>query len=232
MWSSTESRRLCKSRQDPGIGRGLPVFPRIDRLAHDNFENRCHEQSLLFSNYGMPLGAAGFRAALASPPPPAAAPPTQRGNARNGRIVPSFGNSIAVCADHSFGQGIRSRMPDHHPASIGEVQPLIVRSRTTRFVIVQRHRASRRGLRRGASERGEMRRTNPSGSGGWKGRTGDSNSKFGARNSKEQVRNSTGGDGRSRNWTASHRWQETNLGASELGNRDKRTQRLHVAGNT
>ncbi len=30
---------------------------------------------------------------------------------RFGRILPSFGNSIAVCADHSCRQGIRRRMP-------------------------------------------------------------------------------------------------------------------------
>jgi hypothetical protein len=52
---------------------------------------------------------------------------------RNRRILFSFGNWIAVCADHSCREGIRCRMPDFHPPSMSEFQPLIVRSRTTRF---------------------------------------------------------------------------------------------------
>jgi hypothetical protein len=39
---------------------------------------------------------------------------------RNGRILLSFGNWIAVCADHSSRQGIRRRMPDFHLPSISE----------------------------------------------------------------------------------------------------------------
>jgi hypothetical protein len=52
---------------------------------------------------------------------------------RNGRILFSFGNWIAVFADHSCRQGIRWRMPDFHPLFISEFQPLIVRSRTWHF---------------------------------------------------------------------------------------------------
>jgi hypothetical protein len=55
---------------------------------------------------------------------------------RNGRILPSFGNWIAVFADRSSRQGIRCRMPDFHPPSISEFQSLIVWSQTWRFVAV------------------------------------------------------------------------------------------------
>jgi hypothetical protein len=48
---------------------------------------------------------------------------------RNGRIPFSFGNWIAVFADRSSRRGIRCRMPDFHPHSVSEFQPLIVRSR-------------------------------------------------------------------------------------------------------
>ncbi len=61
--------------------------------------------------------------------------PTARGGipTRKGRILFSFGNRESRCADHSSRQGIRCRMPGLQPPSISEFQPLIVRSRTTRF---------------------------------------------------------------------------------------------------
>jgi hypothetical protein len=52
---------------------------------------------------------------------------------RNGRILFSFGNWIAVFADHSCRQGIRCRMPDFYPYSISEFPPLNARSRTRHF---------------------------------------------------------------------------------------------------
>jgi hypothetical protein len=57
---------------------------------------------------------------------------------RNGRILFSFGNWIAVCADHSCREGIRCRMPDFHPPSISEFQPLIMRSRAGHFFALPR----------------------------------------------------------------------------------------------
>jgi hypothetical protein len=83
--------------------------------------------------FGRITGMCGF-----SPPPPPPGggnSPTEEGAlpTRNGRILISSGNSIAVCADHSCRQGVRCRMPDFYHPSICELQPLNVRSRTTRF---------------------------------------------------------------------------------------------------
>jgi hypothetical protein len=60
-------------------------------------------------------------------------PSASRTPTRNGRILISCGNSIAVCADHSCRQGVRCLMPDFYHPSVCELQPLNVRSRTTRF---------------------------------------------------------------------------------------------------
>jgi hypothetical protein len=53
---------------------------------------------------------------------------------RNGRILFSFGNWIAVFADHSCRQGVRCRMPDFYPHSISEFQPLNTSWRTSHFI--------------------------------------------------------------------------------------------------
>jgi hypothetical protein len=51
---------------------------------------------------------------------------------RNGRILFSLGNWIAVFADRSRRQGIRCRMPDFHP-QLASLQPLNLRSRKWHF---------------------------------------------------------------------------------------------------
>jgi hypothetical protein len=82
------------------------------------------------------IGSLACAAFHPPPPPPGGGnSPTEEGAlpTRNGRILISSGNFIAVCADHSCRQGVRCRMPDFYRSSICELQPLNVRSRTTRF---------------------------------------------------------------------------------------------------
>ncbi len=59
-------------------------------------------------------------AKLKAGPPLAAAAPLPRMCTRNGRVLFSFGNWIAVLADHCCREGIRRRMPDFCSPSIGE----------------------------------------------------------------------------------------------------------------
>jgi hypothetical protein len=77
--------------------------------------------------------------------------------ARNGRILSSFGNWIAVCADHSCRRGVRCRMPDLYPPSICELQPLNAKLRTTRFFRLQCAPAGLRHLRWRLPHGGERR---------------------------------------------------------------------------
>jgi hypothetical protein len=57
----------------------------------------------------------------------------------SGRILPSFGNWVAGTADHSCREGDRRRMPDFHPPSARELQPLNVSWRTRHFIARSGH---------------------------------------------------------------------------------------------